>query len=80
MQVAESERLSRLVNQVLDMAKMDYLSSAGISSLLKAHKQLKEQGGRFSLAAVPEPIMKVIKASRLDLAMPVFMTTADALR
>lgn len=54
---------------VLDMAKLDYISSAGIRSVLLALKKLKVNGGKLALTNRQPQIVKVfeIMASLPDL-------------
>jgi anti-anti-sigma factor len=51
---------------VLDMATLEFLSSAGVGSLLGSVDQFRELGGDIILCHVPEPIMHILKV--LDLA------------
>lgn len=45
---------------VFDMAKLDYLSSAGLRVLLSAHKRMSEQGG-MKLRNVGETVKEVFE-------------------
>ncbi len=46
---------------VLDMAKLDYISSAGIRSVLLALKKLKANGGKLALTNRQPQIVKVFE-------------------
>lgn len=48
---------------VLDMSGVDYISSAGLRSLLGAMKLARRQGGDFRLAEVREMVLKVLTLS-----------------
>ncbi|NMC43206.1 MAG: STAS domain-containing protein [candidate division Zixibacteria bacterium] len=51
---------------VLDMTALEFLSSAGVGSLLGSVDLFREQGGDIILCHVPEPIMHILRV--LDLA------------
>jgi anti-anti-sigma factor len=45
---------------VFDMAKLDYISSAGLRSILRAQKSMKARGGKTLLVNVQPPVQKVL--------------------
>jgi len=63
---------------VLDLSKLTYLPSPGLSALIRTNKAVRANAGRLRLAAVPPAINEVLTATRLDLIMPIFLTRADA--
>lgn len=78
----EFERLSSLKPAliVVDLSKTEMLASRAISALMSLKRLSKESGGTVRLAAVPAPIMSLLKTVRLDDYLPVFMSVADAKR
>ncbi|MES2495949.1 MAG: STAS domain-containing protein [Pseudomonadota bacterium] len=64
---ALDDRLAGLTTRgtklVLDMAGLDYASSAGLRVLLKAAKQTKASKGRFALAAITPTVEKIFEIS-----------------
>lgn len=79
------EELNRLVSMkpsiiVLDLSSLEYLSSMGVSALIRLNRSMKEAGGSVRLAAVPDSIMALLRAVRLDHLCPVFSTVAEATR
>ena len=50
----------------LDMAALEYVSSAGLRVLLKAEKALKEKGGGLTLRAPSEGVMEVLRITGFD--------------
>lgn len=48
---------------VLDLEKLEYLSSAGLRVLLAAQKQMQKQGGEMVIMNVNETIMEVFEVT-----------------
>lgn len=68
----------RLHSLVLDLAGLEYISSAGIRSLFKAHKALGGHGGKVLLVnpqAQIQKVLDVVKAVPMD---EIFASTAEA--
>ncbi len=59
---------------VLDLEKVDFMDSMGISVLLTFHKRIRFQNGTVTLARLQEPVRKVFELTRLD---QVFKTHND---
>ncbi len=57
----EDETLTPLKALVLDMKDLDYISSAGIRSVMKALKVMKAGGGKLLLANRQPQIVKVFE-------------------
>ncbi|MCB1115782.1 MAG: STAS domain-containing protein [Chlamydiia bacterium] len=64
---------------VLDFAKVDYLSSAGMRLLLSTTKKLKEEGG-LHLCSVGEEVMEIIKMAGFERIIHIFPTEQEALQ
>ena len=69
---------SHIQSLVLDLAALDYISSAGVRSLFKARKALAERGGKV-LVVNPQPqiqkVFDVVKAVPLN---EIFSSVAEA--
>jgi anti-anti-sigma factor len=50
----------------LDLAEVDYLSSAGIGVLVQFYRKLKEIHGSFAVANPSKPVQTVLKLAKLD--------------
>ncbi len=50
----------------LDMSELTYMSSAGMSTIIRVHKQLRESSGELVLAAVPPLIQGILHAGGID--------------
>ena len=46
---------------VLDMAKLDFVSSAGLSSLFRVQKQMKSRGGKTLMVHLQPQVKKVFE-------------------
>lgn len=64
---------------LIDFARTDYLSSAGLRVLLKATKRLKQAGGAFGLCNASEQLREVLEISGFATIMPCYATLEEAL-
>lgn len=64
---------------VLDMAGLDYISSAGLRSLLSAAKKLKAVGGKIILCGLSGTVAEVFSMSGFMAIFTVVATSAEAL-
>ena len=62
---------------VLDLAHLDYISSAGVRSILKARKALAPHEGRLLVVHPQEQIRKVIEIVQAVPMDEIFESTAD---
>ena len=51
---------------VVDMSQVEYIDSSGIASLVEAYQMARRGGGRFTLASVSAPALRVLHLARLD--------------
>jgi anti-sigma B factor antagonist len=70
---ATAERL------VLDLAGVDYVSSAGLRCFMIAEKQAKSQGGTIVVAAMQPVVNEIFEISRFTLVFETFASVRDAL-
>lgn len=64
---------------VLDLAGVDYVSSAGLRCFMLAEKQAKSQGGTIVVAAMQPVVNEIFEISRFTLVFETFATVRDAL-
>ena len=64
---------------VLDLAGVDYVSSAGLRCFMLAEKQAKSQGGAIVVAAMQPVVNEIFEISRFTLVLETFATVRDAL-
>jgi anti-anti-sigma factor len=65
---------------VLDFSAIDYISSAGLRSLMIAFKEGKAKGKAFGIAALQPLVREIFAISRFDLVFPLFDTVEEAIR
>lgn len=65
---------------VVDLAEVSYIDSSGIASLVEAYQIARGGPARFALAAVSEPVRRVLELARLDQVFTLYPTVAEALR
>lgn len=65
---------------LLDMAGIDYLSSAGMRMLLSVSKKLKTLSGKLVISTVTVNVMDVLKMSGFDHVLEIAVTEEDGLR
>lgn len=63
---------------VIDLGRVDFVSSAGLGFFVRIGKTLEEQGRVLVLARVTRPVEKVLRAIGLDDVFPLFRSVAEA--
>ncbi len=64
---------------VFDLGGLEYISSAGLRSILIIAKNLKAKGGRFQFCKLSPTVKKIFKMSGFDSYLPICDTIEDAL-
>jgi anti-anti-sigma factor len=64
---------------VLDLAGVEYMSSAGLRVLMLAAKQVRAQGGTLVVAALQPLVKEIFEISRFTAVFEVFATVREAL-
>lgn len=77
-------RMERLILEggkdfVVDFAGLDYISSAGLRSILAVAKKLRTKDGQVFLAALQENVAAVFDISGFGKMIPIFESTEEAL-
>ncbi len=65
---------------VLNFSGLEYISSAGLRSILSTAKQLKTKDGKMLFAALQGPVKDVFKISGFGSIFKIFDTEEEALR
>ena len=64
---------------VLDLAGLEYVSSAGLRCFMLASRQAKSQQGRIFVAALQPMVREIFEISHFNLVFQVFPTVREAL-
>ncbi len=66
-------------NVILDFSGVQYISSAGLSSVLGAGKEIDRHGGRLLICGLAARVNQIFAFSGLDTLFPLFETREAAL-
>ncbi|HUL95630.1 MAG TPA: STAS domain-containing protein [Usitatibacter sp.] len=64
---------------VLDLAGLEYISSAGLRCFMLASRQAKQNHGRILVAALQPMVTEIFEISHFNLVFAVFPTVREAL-
>ncbi len=65
---------------VLDLSRLEYVSSAGLRVLMIAAKEVRTRKGRFVAVALQPVVREIFEISRFTLVFDLFDSVQDALR
>ncbi|MBW1993164.1 MAG: STAS domain-containing protein [Deltaproteobacteria bacterium] len=65
---------------IVDFEDLDYISSAGLSVILKATKDLKRSDGNFILCSMKDYVKQVFEISGFDSFLPIVPSMDEALK
>ncbi len=64
---------------IINFAHLEYISSAGIRSILAIAKKLKEKKGEMIFAGLQDPVKEIFKISGFNSIFRIFSTEEEAL-
>ncbi len=64
---------------LVDMARVSYIDSSGIASLVEAFQLARKQGHEFGLVRVSAAALRVLQLARLETVFTIHETLAQAL-
>ncbi|MGW1068309.1 STAS domain-containing protein [Streptomyces aureus] len=64
---------------VLDLGAVTFMDSSAINVLVAANRDATGAGGRLRMAALSEPVQRVVEIVGLDTVIPCYPTLAQAL-
>jgi anti-sigma B factor antagonist len=65
-------------NIIMDMSKINYLSSTGLGLLVYINNKCNESGGNFAVCGLQEYTLDMLKLTKLDNVINIFNTLKDA--
>lgn len=72
---AQVEGVSRVV---VDLSGLEFMDSAGMRALLRAHRTLQERGGSMALACPGRVVARVLQLTCVDQQIPVYGSMHEA--
>ena len=75
-----NEQISEQKNLIADLSQVEFISSAGLRTLLLTLKETRKFGGDLRLAAVHEKVSKVLKISGFVSFLKIYPDIAEALK
>ena len=64
---------------VLDLAGVDYMSSAGLREIVNALKKVRREKGDLRIAQPTDRVLEVIEMAGLDTVLQIYDTQVDAI-
>ena len=65
-------------NLVIDLSLLEFTSSMGLGSLIRAHTRCREENGRMNLVNPQPSVMKVIQTTHLNELFNIYGTLEEA--
>ncbi len=66
-------------NAILDLSKVNFVDSSGLSAMLVGNRLSKEVNGTFVLASLQPNVVKMVKISQLDSVLVILPTVEEAI-
>ena len=63
---------------VINMRQLSWVSSTGISGIIRCLSMTKKAGGEFGLTGLNDKVQNIITLTQLDKVIPVFPSVEDA--
>ena len=67
------------INLIVDFGELDYISSAGLRSILAAAKKLENKEGKLLLSALKDMVKEVFEITGFTAIIPVYESVESAL-
>jgi anti-anti-sigma factor len=70
----------QLKELIIDLSDVEFCDSTGLSALLIAERQMRENSGKVKLVGVHKKVLSLLKISHLDRTFQIFDTLAKAVK
>ncbi|MDP6645579.1 MAG: STAS domain-containing protein [Rhodospirillales bacterium] len=64
---------------LVDLSKIEFMTSTGLSAILQAADRMDEEGGKFAVCSLSEPVTKIFKLSGFPSIIKVYKSAETAL-
>ncbi|MEW6062677.1 MAG: STAS domain-containing protein [Bacteroidota bacterium] len=68
----------QLKSLIVDLSAVEFCDSSGLSALLIAERQMRQNGGQVKLVGVHKKVLSLLKISQLDKVFQLYDTVAKA--
>lgn len=68
----------QLKSLIVDLSEVEFCDSSGLSALLIAERQMRQNGGQVKLVGVHKKVLSMLKISQLDKVFQLYDTVAKA--
>jgi len=65
---------------VVDLSELTFCDSAGLATFVRIHRRLRDEGGRFALAAPMPAVSRILEVTGLRDVFGTYSTVAEAAR
>lgn len=70
----------KLRKLIIDLSDVDFCDSSGLSALLIAERQMRDNGGSVALVGLRKKVLNLLKISQLDRVFKIYSTVPEALK
>lgn len=76
--VLETQARKRPGLLVIEMSGLQFMDSAALHAILRAHRMLVRDGGRLVLVSPHDTVARVLQMTEVDRIVPVYASVAEA--
>jgi len=75
----ESLSTKRQNNIIIDLSRLNFISSMGLGSLIQAHRKCRQKEGNLCLVNPQEAVARLLKTTQLDQLFSIYPSVEEAL-
>jgi anti-sigma B factor antagonist len=76
--VLEARAPSGTRRLIVDLSGLEFMDSMGMHVLMRVHRTLEERGGWLSLVAPQHAVMRLLRLSGVEQAIPIYDSISEA--
>ena len=73
-----TEQLERGAPVLVDLHRVTFIDSSGIAAMVQGLTRARERGLGLSLVGAPDPVLRILRLTRLDAVFPMYATLEEA--